>query len=53
MRPKGCLAIEAQTIICNLPKGPVVYDTIFELKKLQLLIKFPFVCLNNLKFIKN
>ena len=33
--------------------GPVVYDTSFELKKWQPLIKFPFVCLNNLKFMKN
>jgi hypothetical protein len=48
---KGCWAMDTQPVRSDLDMGPVVYDTNFELKKSQLLITFPFVCLNNLKFI--
>ena len=44
--------MDTQHMISDVAIGPVAYDTNFELKKSQLLIKFPFVCLNNLKFIE-
>ena len=52
--PTKCFcAMDTQSIISDAAIVSVVYDINFELKQSQLLIKFTFICLNNLKFIEN
>jgi hypothetical protein len=43
--------MDTQHMISDVALGPVAHGTNFELKKSQLLITFPVVCLNNSKFI--
>ena len=45
--------MDTQHLISDVAIGSVAYDTNFELKKSQLLIKFTFVCLDNLTFIEH
>jgi hypothetical protein len=42
---KGCWAVDPQHMISDAAIEPVAYDKNFELKKLELLIKFPFFIL--------